>query len=127
MRTTSIPLASSEAIKTLSGDREDLLSEYRRWGDLLPKFYGAKGGFITWMVHGPEHMSRIATNGWTGDARKKRLHKHQRSIAKARAVLKEIRESKKRFGAEWVIGRFRENLHKSGDPKAALRKILDGA
>jgi hypothetical protein len=113
----------SDAIKERFEDQSDLLSQFRQRKSLLPKLYGAKGGMVTALIYGSDHMSRIAKAGWRGDARENRLEKHRRSLARARAVLKKNREAQKRYGKEWMISLFRERLHATGDPKRALRNL----
>jgi hypothetical protein len=113
----------SDAIKKGFEDCSDLLSQFRQRNSLLPKLYGAKGGSVTALIYGPDHMSRIAKEGWKGDARENRLEKHRRSLARARAVLKQNREAQKLYGKDWIIGLFRERLHTTGDPKRALRNL----
>jgi hypothetical protein len=120
---STIQSDQSDAIKQDSENCSDLLAEYRQRRSLLPKLYGAKGGVVTALIYGPDHMSQIAKEGWKGEAREQRLEKHRRSLARARAVLKETRAAQKRYGKDWIIGRFREKLHATGDPKQALRNL----
>ena len=113
----------SDAIKEGLEDCSDLLFQFRQRKSTLPKLYGARGGAVTALIYGPDHMRRIAKAGWKGDARENRMEKHRRSLAKARAVLKETREAQKKYGKDWIIGRFREKLHATGDPRSALRNL----
>jgi hypothetical protein len=117
----------TEPINTGILDTSALLAEDAELqGRILRKLYGQRGGSITAILYGSEFFRQISKNGWEGEFRKKRLSKHQRSIVKARAVLKEIRAAKKRYGNDWIMRRFREKLQATGDAKSALHKILGG-
>ena len=117
------PRVTSETIRTRILDRQELVSDYGL-GNLHQKIGGYRGGFVTWILHGNDHFSRIAKNGWTPESRKKRLMKHRVSLEKARAVLKANREARKRHGDNWIFEKFRERVLASDDPKAVLSRIL---
>jgi len=124
---SAVSKLASDAEKTVPGSGSEIALVLESRSNILRQLFGSKGGSVTSLIYRPEHFSQIAKKGWTGAARKQRLAKHRISIAKARAALAEIRAAKKKYGSEWVIGRFREALRKTGDPKAALRKIMNGA
>ena len=105
---------------------EEFVSRPGALSNIHQRLGGLRGSFVTSVLYGPENMRRISLLGWSGDSREKRLAKHRRSIVKARAVLKEIRVAKKKHGNNWQYEQFRERILASPDPKAALRKILDG-
>ena len=116
----------SEAPKSGIETCEELVSRAGALSNIYQRIGGIRGSFITGILYGPDHIRKISLLGWSGTSRKKRLAKHRASIAKARAVLKEIREARKQYGANWQLELFRQRILRSEDPKAALRKIPDG-
>ena len=118
---------SAEAAERGEKKRKAYLAMLQQYGgSVFLSRCGAKGGVFCFLIHGHEHYTRMARESWNLAPRalEVRRQKHRASMAKARAVLAAQRAAQRKHGREWVLGRFRDNLHASGDPKAALRKVF---